>query len=53
MHLFANWFWVTSSTLLSKYIKIKIYRTLSSSVVLNWCENWSLTLRDECRLAGV
>jgi len=52
-HLIANWFGVTSSSLLSKYVKIKIHRTISSSVVLNGCENWSFTLRDECRLARV
>ena len=34
------------SILLSKNLKIKIYRT----VVLYGCETWSLTLREECRL---
>jgi len=28
-------------------IKIKIYRTIISPVVLYRCETWSLTLRDE------
>jgi hypothetical protein len=36
--------------LLSKYIKRKIYRTISFSVVLYGCETWSLTLREECGL---
>jgi hypothetical protein len=36
--------------LLSKNVKIKIYRTIILPVVLYGCESWSLTLRDECRL---
>jgi hypothetical protein len=36
--------------LLSKDIKIKIYRTTIMSVLLYGCENWSLTLREERRL---
>ena len=39
-----------SSSLLSKKLKIKIYRTIILSVVLYGCETWSLTLREECRL---
>ena len=39
-----------SSSLLSKNIKIKIYRTIILLVVLYGCETWSLTLREECRL---
>ena len=39
-----------SSRLLSKNLKIKIYRTIILSVVLYGCETWSLTLRDEHRL---
>jgi hypothetical protein len=35
--------------LLSKYLKIKIYRT-TILPVLYVCETWSLTLREECRL---
>ena len=35
-----------SSSLLSKNIKIKIYRTTIFSVVLHGCETWSLTLRE-------
>jgi hypothetical protein len=36
-----------SSRLISKNLKIKIYRTIISPAVLNGCETWSLTLRDE------
>ena len=39
-----------SSKLLSKYIKIKIYRNIILPVVLYGCETWSLTLWDEHRL---
>jgi F0F1-type ATP synthase delta subunit len=39
-----------SSSLLSKNIKIKIYRTIILSVVLNWYKNWLLTLKEEHRL---
>jgi hypothetical protein len=39
-------------SLLSKNIKIKIYRTIILPVVLCGCESWSLTLREECRLRG-
>ena len=38
-----------SSRLLSKNLKIKIYRTIILSVVLYGCETWSLTLREERR----
>ena len=38
------------SRLLSKNLKIKIYRTIIFSVVLYGCETWSLTLREERRL---
>ena len=37
-------------SLLSKNIKIKIYRTIILPVVLYGCETWSLTLRGERRL---
>jgi hypothetical protein len=46
-HLAQN---LLSSTLLSKNIKIKIYRTVILSVVLYGCETWSLILREEHRL---
>jgi hypothetical protein len=39
-----------SSSLLSKKLKIKIYRTIILPVVLFGCETWLLTLRDERRL---
>jgi hypothetical protein len=39
-----------SSRLLSKTIKIKIYKTIILPVVLYGCETWSLTLREEHRL---
>jgi hypothetical protein len=39
-----------SSTLLAKNIKIKIYRTITVSVVSYGCETWLLKLREEYRL---
>jgi hypothetical protein len=36
--------------LLSSNLKIKIYRNIILIVVLYGCENWLLTLREECRL---
>jgi hypothetical protein len=39
-----------SSSLLSKNLKIKIYRTIILPVVLYGCETWSLTLWEERRL---
>ena len=41
---------LSSSTLLSKYLKIKIYRTIIFPVVLYGCETWSLILREERKL---
>ena len=41
---------ILSSGLLSKNVKIKIYRTIILPVVLYGCETWSLTLREERRL---
>ena len=38
------------SRLLTKNLKIKIYKTIILSVVLYGCEAWSLTLRKERRL---
>jgi len=46
-HLVQN---LLSSSLLSKNLKIKIYRTIILPIVLYGCETWSLTLREECRL---
>ena len=39
-----------SSRLLSKNLKIKIYRSIILPVVLYGCETWSLTLREERKL---
>ena len=39
-----------SSSLLSKNVKIKTYRTKILLVVLYGCESWSLTLREKCGL---
>jgi hypothetical protein len=39
-----------SSRLLSKNVKIRIYKTIILPVVLCECETWSLTLREERRL---
>jgi hypothetical protein len=35
---------------LSRNLKVKIYKTIILQVVLNGCETWSLTLREEPRL---
>ena len=45
-HLVQN---LLSSSLLSKNLKITIYRTIIP-VVLYGCETWFLMLREECRL---
>jgi hypothetical protein len=39
-----------SSWLLSKNLKIRIYKTIILPVVLFGCETWSVTLREEHRL---
>ena len=39
-----------SSRLLSKNLKIKIYRTIILTFVLYGCETWSLTLREKRKL---
>ena len=39
-----------SSSLLTKNLKIKIYRTIILPVVVYGCETWSLTLKEERRL---
>jgi hypothetical protein len=41
---------LTSFSLLPKNVDIKIHRTIILPVVLYGCENWSLTLREGCRL---
>jgi len=40
---------IFSSSLLSKNLNIKIYRTIILPVVLYGCETWSLTLKEERR----
>jgi hypothetical protein len=35
-----------SSRLLSKSVRIRIYKTITLPVVLYWCETWSLTLKE-------
>ena len=42
-----------SPRLLSKNVKIKIYRTIILPVVLYGCESWSLTLREGKEAEGV
>jgi hypothetical protein len=39
-----------SSRLVSKNVKIRIYKTIILPVVLYGCETWSLALREEHRL---
>jgi hypothetical protein len=39
-----------SSLLLSRNVKIRMYKTIILLVVLYGCETWSLTLREEYRL---
>ncbi|KAJ4446855.1 hypothetical protein ANN_13555 [Periplaneta americana] len=39
-----------SSSLLSKNVKVRIYKTVILPVVLYGCETWTLTLREEHRL---
>jgi len=41
---------ILSSSLLSKNLKIKIYRTITLPFVLYECEIWSLTLREKRKL---
>ena len=39
-----------TSSLLSKNLKIRIYRNIILPFVVYWCETWSLTLGEERRL---
>jgi hypothetical protein len=39
-----------SSRLLSKYVKVRLYKTIILPVVLYGCETWSLTVREEHKL---
>jgi hypothetical protein len=43
---------ILSFHLLSRNVKVKIYKTIILPVVLYGCETWSLTLREERRLRG-
>jgi hypothetical protein len=43
-------FRVLSSRLLSRNVKVKIYKNIILPVVLYGCETWSLTLREVHRL---
>jgi hypothetical protein len=49
-HLTISRFLGFVTRLLSKNIKITIYKTIILPVILNGCETWSLTLREEHRL---
>jgi transcription elongation factor GreA-like protein len=40
------------SRLLSRNVKVKVYRTIILPVVLCGCETWSVTLREGCVRAG-
>ena len=41
---------ILSSRLVSKNVKIKIFKTIILPVVVYGCEAWSLTLREERKL---
>jgi hypothetical protein len=41
---------ILSSRLLSRNVKVKIYKTIILPAVLYWCETWFLILMDEHRL---
>ncbi|KAJ4433245.1 hypothetical protein ANN_15504 [Periplaneta americana] len=43
---------ILSSSLLSKNLKVRIYKTVILPVILYGCEFWTLTLREEQRLKG-
>jgi hypothetical protein len=44
------WFSLLPSRLLSRNVKVKIYKTIILPVVLYGCETWSLMIREEHRL---
>jgi hypothetical protein len=49
----ASYHWVQnllSSRLLSKNVKVRIYKTIILPVVLDGCETWPLTVREEHKL---
>jgi hypothetical protein len=41
---------ILSSSLLSKNVKVRIYKTIILPVVLYGCQTWSLTVREEHKL---
>ena len=41
---------ILSSSLVTKNIKVEVYRTIILPIVLYGCETWSITLREECSL---
>jgi hypothetical protein len=41
---------ILSSCLVSRNVKVKMYKAITPPVVLYGCETWSLTLREEHRL---
>jgi hypothetical protein len=45
--LATTWSSLLSSCLLSRNVKVKIYKTIILPVVLYGCETWALTLREE------
>jgi hypothetical protein len=47
MHVIQN---LLSSRLLSKNVKVRIYKTIILPVVLYGCETWSVTVREEHKL---
>ena len=49
LYLFSDAVLNKTKVLLSKNLKIKIYKTIMKPVVLFGCEAWSLTLREESR----
>jgi hypothetical protein len=57
MKIFMNLFWMMiefcesrTFCLLSKNIKIRMYKTIILPVILYGCKTWFLTLREEHRL---
>jgi hypothetical protein len=42
--------YILSSSLQSKYVNIKMCRTIILPAVLYGCKTWSLALRQECKL---
>jgi hypothetical protein len=49
----SNACYLLSFRLLSRNVKVRIYKTIILPVVLYGCETWSLTVREEHKLKGV